>query len=102
MGHSRLTSLRVYVDAEVATKIRRAARDNETSVSSYLSRLVHTGIEGAKPVPDRTTVVLEYQSIQLDLLLSHLSPELKKKAREVFRARTAEATLPLGEAGNAV
>ena len=88
MRHSKLIPLRVYVDNELASKIRNAARAGESSVSAYLSGLVIAGIQRAKTAPDRTTVVLEYQSIQLDLLLKHAHPELPKLAKQLFRNKT--------------
>jgi hypothetical protein len=83
-----LTPLRVYVDGELAAKIRKAARVGETSVSAFLGDLVQAGMGGPKPAPDRATVVLEYQSIQLDLLLKHANPDLPKLAKQLFRSKT--------------
>lgn len=76
------------MDDDVAAKIRKAARLDETSVSAYISRLVSAGLSPVKPSPDRATVVLEYQSIQLDLLLKHADPDLPKTAKRLFKART--------------
>lgn len=98
----RSTRIRVNFDPDLADAARKAARAHDCTVSALIYRLVDRELRQTKSEPDRNTVVLEYASVQLDLILAHLNPELKKKAREIFRAKTAEGRLPLGETGNAV
>ncbi len=95
-------SIRVYLDPDLASKTRKAARQSDASLSGFISAIVRRELEAQQAAADRNTVVLEYASVQLDLILAHLNPELKKKAREIFRAKNAEGRLPLGEAGNAL
>ena len=103
MGNAKSErSIRVYLDPDLAIKTRKAARQSDASLSGFISAIVRRELEAQQVVADRNSVLHEYASIQLDLILAHLSPELKKKAREVYRARKAEGGLPLGEASNAL
>lgn len=94
--------LRVNFDPELAGAAKKVARQSDCTVSALIYNIVAQELLRDKTETDRTTVVLEYVSIQLDLILAHLNPELKKKARDVFKARKTDASLPLMEAGNAL
>ena len=94
-------SVRVYLEPDTFMRLRKAAQNRDVSLSGFIAEIVRREMD-KRPAADRNTLVLDYASIQLDLILAHLNPELKKKAREVFRARNSETGLPLGEAGNAL
>jgi hypothetical protein len=97
-----VASVRVYLEPEMFMRLRKAARDRDVSLSGFIADIVRREIDKRPAAADRNTLVLDYASIQLDLILAHLNPELKKKAREVFKARNFETGLPLVEAGNAL